>query len=62
VSRLGRTSVTYECAAQRLPDRTLMVTASQTLVLVSLETRTTTEIPEAVRVPLRAFEGDDLVE
>jgi acyl-CoA thioester hydrolase len=62
VSRLGRTSITYECAAQRLPERTLMVTASQTLVLVSLETRRPTEIPETVRAPLRAFEGNDLVE
>ncbi len=39
VSRIGRTSVTYECAAYRLPDDTLMVTAQQTLVLVDRESR-----------------------
>jgi len=41
VSRIGTTSVTYECAAYRLPDDELMVTASQTLVLVDLEARIT---------------------
>jgi acyl-CoA thioester hydrolase len=62
VSRLGRTSVTYECEAVRLPDRTLMVTATQTLVLVDRETRGPTPIPEKTRAPIRAFEGNDLVE
>jgi acyl-CoA thioester hydrolase len=62
VARLGRTSVTYECAAVRLPDETLMVTATQTLVLVDLATRRPMSIPEDVRVPIRAFEGTDLVE
>jgi acyl-CoA thioester hydrolase len=62
VSRIGRTSVTYECAAYRLPDDTLMVTAAQTLVLVALEGRRPTAIPDAVRRPVRAFEGKDLVE
>jgi acyl-CoA thioester hydrolase len=62
VSRLGRTSVTYECEAIRLPDQALMVTATQTLVLVDLETRRPAPIPEAAREPIRAFEGGDLVE
>jgi acyl-CoA thioester hydrolase len=62
VSKLGRTSVTYECAALRLPDGALMVTATQTLVLVDLETRRPAPIPEAARAPIRAFEGNDLVE
>jgi acyl-CoA thioester hydrolase len=62
VAKLGRTSVTYECAAERLPDETLMVTATQTLVLVDLETRRPAPIPEPVRVPIRAFEGGDLLE
>ena len=39
VSRIGRSSVTYECAAYRLPDDTLMVTAQQTLVLVDAAAR-----------------------
>ena len=62
ISRIGRTSVTYECAAYRLPDETLMVTATQTIVLVDLVTRTPTPIPETAREPIRAFEGNDLVE
>jgi acyl-CoA thioester hydrolase len=60
--RLGRTSVAYDLCALRLPDDTLMVTATQTLVLVDLETRRPTPIPEAAREPIRAFEGADLLE
>ena len=62
VSRLGRSSLTYECAALRLPDDALMVTATQTLVLVDLDMRRPTQIPEPAREPIRAFEGTDLVE
>jgi len=40
----------------------LMVTAAQTLVLVDLETRRPTAIPEELRRILREFEGIDLVE
>jgi acyl-CoA thioester hydrolase len=62
ISRLGRTSTTYECVALRLPDDDLMVTATQTLVLVDLATRRPVHIPEEAREPIRAFEGADLVE
>jgi len=62
VSRLGRTSATYESVAVRLPDDALMVTATQTIVLVDLATRRPVPIPEEARVPIRAFEGADLVE
>jgi acyl-CoA thioester hydrolase len=62
ISRLGRTSVTYEGVALRLPDDVLMVTATQTLVLVDLAARRPTPIPEDARAPIRAFEGNDLVE
>ena len=62
VQRLGRTSVAYDLCALRLPDETLMVTATQTLVLVDLGTRRPTPIPEAARDPIRAFEGADLLE
>ena len=60
VSRLGRSSVAYELCALRLPDEALMVTATQTLVLVDLETRRPTPIPDAARAPIQAFEGEDL--
>ena len=62
VSRIGRTSVTYECAALRLPDDTLMVTATQTLVLVDRASRRPLPIPAAARDPIRAFERADLAE
>jgi acyl-CoA thioester hydrolase len=62
VSKLGRTSIGYELCSLRLPDETLMVTATQTLVLVELETRRPTPIPNAAREPIRVFEGNDLVE
>ncbi len=62
VSRLGRTSATYECVAVRLPDDALMVTATQTIVLVDRETRLPVPIPAAAREPIRAFERSDLVE
>ena len=60
VSRIGRTSVTYECAAYRCDDDVLMVTAQQTLVLVDLAERRARPIPDELRAPVRAFEGDDL--
>ena len=59
ISRIGRTSVTYDLAAYRLPDETLMVQATQTLVLVALETRRPTPVPSAFRETIRAFEGGD---
>ena len=60
LARIGRTSATYECAAYRLEDDALMVTATQTLVLVDLERRRPAEIPAAYRDTIRAFEGDNL--
>jgi acyl-CoA thioester hydrolase len=59
VSRIGRTSVTYECAAYR-EDDALMVTAQQTLVLVDLEERRACAIPESYRGQVGSFEGEDL--
>jgi acyl-CoA thioester hydrolase len=60
VARIGRTSLTYECAAYREEDDALMVTATQTLVLVDLERRRAFPIPAAFREPIAAFEGEDL--
>jgi acyl-CoA thioester hydrolase len=62
VSRIGRSSMTYECAAYRLPDETLMVTAYQTLVLVDAELRRPTPVPDEQRLAIRGFEGSDLEE
>ena len=60
MARIGRTSVTYELAAYRARDDELMVTATQTLVLVDLEERRAVPIPDDYRERVRAFEGDDL--
>ena len=62
VSRLGRTSVTYEVAAVSLEDGALMVTGTQTLVLIDPAARAPIPIPEAVRETVRAFEQRDVVE
>jgi acyl-CoA thioester hydrolase len=60
VSRIGRTSVTFEFAAYREPDDVLMVTAHQTLVNVDLAERKARPIPEVYREAIVAFEGDDV--
>jgi acyl-CoA thioester hydrolase len=61
ISRIGRTSVTYEFAAY-LGAETLAVTAEQTLVLVDLEERKGCPVPDWFRERIRAFEGADLVD
>ena len=60
VSRLGRTSVTFEFAAYRVPDDVLMVTAHQTLVYVDLAERKACPVPEEFREPVLGFEGNDV--
>jgi acyl-CoA thioester hydrolase len=62
VSRIGRTSVTYEVAAVKLPDDVLMVTGTQTLVLIDPAARRSVEVPEHVRATIRHFEQADLTE
>jgi acyl-CoA thioester hydrolase len=59
LSRIGRTSATYELAAYRVEDDVLMVTAEQTLVLVDLEERRAAPIPDSFRQGIQAFEGRD---
>ncbi len=60
VSRIGRTSVTFEFAAYRLPDETLMVTAHQTLVYIDLAERRPVAVPDDYRTVVRELEGDDV--
>jgi acyl-CoA thioester hydrolase len=60
LARIGRTSATYEFAAYRSEDDVLMVTATQTLVLIDLEERKACPIPERFAEAVHAFEGDDL--
>jgi acyl-CoA thioester hydrolase len=60
VSRIGRTSVTFEFAAHKVPERTLMVTAHQTLVYIDLAGRRAAAVPDDYRVAVGAFEGHDV--
>jgi acyl-CoA thioester hydrolase len=60
MARVGRTSITYDCAAYRMDDDELMVTAQQVLVLVDLERRQPCVVPDALVERVRVFEGDDL--
>jgi acyl-CoA thioester hydrolase len=54
VGRIGRTSITYEFAAHKLPEETLMVTAHQTLVYVDLAARAALPIPDGYKARLGA--------
>jgi len=58
-ARIGRTSATFECAAYRMEDDELMVTATQTLVLVDLAERRARTIPDWYREAIRGFEHED---
>jgi acyl-CoA thioester hydrolase len=54
VARVGRTSITYEFAAYKLPENTLAVTAHQTLVYVDRTGRTAIPIPDDYKEKLGA--------
>jgi len=56
-ARIGRTSATYEFAAHRTRDGELVVTATQTLVLVDLDERKPRPIPNEFRNAIRGYEG-----
>ena len=60
MSRIGRTSATYELAAYRERDDLLLVTATQTLVLVDLDERKAVPIPDSYKKAIYAFEGEAL--
>ena len=60
MARIGRTSITYELAAYRVRDDVLMVTATQTLVLVDLDERKAVPIPDSYKERIRSFEGASL--
>jgi acyl-CoA thioester hydrolase len=51
VSRIGRTSITFEFAAIKVPEGTLLATAHQTLVFIDRETRRPIPIPDEYRTP-----------
>jgi acyl-CoA thioester hydrolase len=55
--RLGRTSVTNECAAYRVADDRLMCTARLTVVLIDVAARRPVPIPDTYRAAVVSFEG-----
>lgn len=61
VERIGRTSVTFDHAAYRIAEdgggkETLMATAKQTLVLISLSERRPVPVPGSFRERVEAFQ------
>jgi acyl-CoA thioester hydrolase len=58
MSRLGTTSVTFEHAAYRVGDDTLMCTAAQTLVFIDRDRRKT-PIPDGYRHAAERFEAGE---
>ena len=60
VARIGRTSATYELAAYRARDDLLLVTATQTNVLVDLDERKAVPIPDSYKETIGGFEGEAL--
>jgi YbgC/YbaW family acyl-CoA thioester hydrolase len=59
VSRIGKTSVTFEFAAHKIADDMLLVTAHQTLVYIDLDARRPLAVPADYRNRVLDFEGDD---
>jgi acyl-CoA thioester hydrolase len=60
VSRIGRTSITFQFAAYKMPEDVLLVTAHQTLVYVDLEERKALLVPDNYRAKVVELEGDDV--
>ena len=58
--RIGTSSMTNEFTAYRVDDDLLMCSAEQTMVLVELEARCSTPIPDTYKKVIADFEGADL--
>ena len=57
VERIGTTSITYDHAAYRSEDGTLMATAKATLVCIALDERRAVPVPAAFREQIEAFQS-----
>ena len=56
VERIGTTSITYDHAAYRTEDDTLMATAKATLVCIALDERKAVPVPQAFRDQIESFQ------
>ena len=59
VERIGTTSMTYDHAAYRTEDDTLMASAKATLVCIALEKRTAVPVPQALRAQIESFQQEE---
>jgi len=59
VERIGTTSITYDHAAYRSDDDTLMATAKATLVCIALDRRQAVPVPDAFREQIAAFQREE---
>ena len=59
VERIGTTSITYDHAAYRSDDDTLMATAKATLVCIALDERKAVTVPQAFRDQIASFQQED---
>jgi acyl-CoA thioester hydrolase len=60
VERIGTTSMTYDHAAYRIEDDTLMASAKATLVCIALEKRTAVPVPPALRAQIESFQREEI--
>jgi acyl-CoA thioester hydrolase len=60
VERIGTTSMTYDHAAYRTEDDTLMASAKATLVYIALDERTAVPVPEALRAQIESFQREEI--
>jgi YbgC/YbaW family acyl-CoA thioester hydrolase len=60
VERIGTTSITYDHAAYRSDDDTLMATAKGTLVCISLDERKAVPVPDAFRDQIVSFQREEV--
>jgi YbgC/YbaW family acyl-CoA thioester hydrolase len=60
VERIGTTSITYDHAAYRGDDDTLMATAKATLVCIALDERKAVPVPQPFRDQIASFQQEDL--
>jgi acyl-CoA thioester hydrolase len=60
LARIGRSSTRWEFAAARATGDELLVTSTQTMVMVDVTGRRPAAVPEAFRARIRELEGADL--
>jgi acyl-CoA thioester hydrolase len=60
VERIGTTSMTYDHAAYRTDDDTLMASAKTTLVCIALDERTAVPVPDALRAQIESFQREEI--